>query len=194
MTRRADRFAVHFAILFLCVLLTMFGLFHFMRANDGCAIEHSVFKFTGEQGQLNFSEAFRVNLFLIDLSLLLILESILIFIFVRYTAPALVISSVLIVGLVAAGRSLLKRGTVVRLFARLVRNDYTALGLHDVVLLFVLNALLLAFLVGMMHHYQQFEGHGHAPARPPKPADAPKAAPTVEAPTKRSPERPPSQV
>ena len=190
MTKRADRFAIHFVILFLCVLLAMFGLFHFMRANDGRAIEQSVFRFTGDKGVFNFTEAFRVNLFLIDLSLLLIVESVLIFIFVRYTVPALVISS----GLVLAGRGLFERETIQRFFVHFMRNEYTALGLGDVGLLFALNALLLAFLVAMMHHYQQLELRERVAASRAEPGDAAErpqeAEPTRERPT----ETPPSQV
>ncbi len=160
MSHRADRFVIHFAILFLCVLLAMFALFHFMRVNDGRRIQETwlSFLFPGpgnEGGTLDFGEAFRVNLFLINLSLILILESVLIFIFVRYTVPALVISSGVIVGLVAAGQRLFEREIVTRLFARLVRNEYAALGLREAVLLFLLNALLLAFMIAMMHHYRQ---------------------------------------
>jgi hypothetical protein len=190
MTKRADRFAIHFAILFLCVLLAMFGLFHFMRANDGRAIEQSVFRFTNQKGVLNFTEAFHVNLFLIDLSLLLTVESLLLFIFVRYTVPALVISSGLIVGLVAAGHGLVERRTALRLFGRLARNEYAALGIGDVVLLFALNALLLAFLVAMMYHYQQLELDERAVADRAEAGDAAKRAPP-EAPREHPAEAPP---
>jgi hypothetical protein len=194
MTKRADRFAIHFAILFLCVLLAMFALFHFMRANDGRAIEKSAFRFTGQQGVLNFTEAFQVNLFLIDLSLLLIVESVLIFIFVRYTVPALAISSGVIVALVFAGRGLFERGTIQHLFVRFARTEYAALGLGDIGLLFALNALLLAFLVAMMHHYQQFELDERAAASRAEPLEAAKPAPAAEAPAERPAEAPPSQV
>jgi hypothetical protein len=142
---RADRFLVHFAVLFLCVLLTMFALFHLMRINDGRAIDGGV---------LNFDEAFRVNLFIIDLSLLVVFESLLIFVFIRYTIPALVTSTVLVAVLSTVGRRLIGRGTVLRLFARLVRNEYAALGLSDIMFLFLLNALLIAFVVAITYHHQ----------------------------------------
>jgi hypothetical protein len=194
MTSRSDRFIIRFATLFLCVLLAMFALFHFMRANDGRAIEQSAFRFTNEQGVLNFSEAFRVNLLLIDLALILILECVVIFIFVRYTAPALLISSALVIVLVVAGRGLLEREAVQRLFIHFVRNEYAALRLRDIVLLFVLNGLLLAFLVGMMHHYQQLELHEQAARSRAEPDGAAEPARAAEPPRERPAGTPPSQV
>jgi len=148
MSHRTEKFVLQFTTLFLVVLLAMFALFLYMRHYDG-----SPFK----DGVLNFSEAFRVNLFLINLSLLLIVESLLIFIFVRYTVVALALSSGLVVGLMAAGQRVLDRETMRLWFSRLAHNEYASLGLRDVVMLFLLNALLLAFLVAMMHHYQDYE-------------------------------------
>jgi hypothetical protein len=171
-TQRADRFLVHFAVLFLCVLLTMFALFHLMRANNGRAIGGGV---------LNFDEAFRVNLFIIDLSLLVVFESLLIFVFIRYTIPALVTSTVLVAVLSTVGRQLIGRDALLVLFARLVRNEYAALGLSDVVFLFLLNALLMAFVVAIMHHHQLIALHQEREAAEPTRwsprADAPPPAP-----------------
>jgi hypothetical protein len=156
-TRRADRFVVHFAILFLTVLLAMFGLYHLMDRYQGAA---------GEGGTvLNLSEAFRVNLFLIDLSILLVIESVLILVFVRYTAPALIVSSAVVLVLAAIGPHVFGYQSITILLAPFARNEYAALGLRHVVLLFALNALLLAFLVAMMHHYQQLDQHRDAAVR-----------------------------
>ena len=167
MSSRSNRFVIHFAILFLVVLLLMFALFHFMRHYDGRLIANTWLKvlFPGadEQGGiLNFAEAFRVNLFLIDLSLILIVESLLIYLFLRYTVPAVIISSAATVALVAAGRHLSDPKAFKLISAWLVRNEYAALGHQDVVLLFMLNALLLAFMVAMMHHYHRIELHQEA--------------------------------
>ena len=148
MAKRAERFVLHFTMLFLVVLLAMCALFLFMRANHGKAIPGGV---------LDFGEAFRVNLFMIDLSLLLILESLLILIFVRHTAPALIASSCVVIVLAVAGGSLIGHETTALRFARLVSNEYAALGLRDVLMLFLLNGLLIAFMVAMMHHYQEAE-------------------------------------
>jgi hypothetical protein len=169
-TRRADRFVVHFAILFLTVLLAMFGLYHLLDYYQGTPVEGG--------GALNFTDAFRVNLFLIDLSILLVIESVLILLFVRYTAPALIVSSALVLVLAALGRDVFGHGRITVLLAPLARNDYAALGLRHVVLLLALNALLLAFLVAMMHHYQQLDAHRETGA-----GDA------LEGPTAQSPDR-----
>jgi len=162
MTRRSERFVLHFAILFLTVLLAMFALFYVMRANDGRPIEG---------GTLNFSEAFKVNLFIIDLALLLVIESLLVFLFVRYTTPALVISSAALIALAAFRRRVFDHETATRLFAPFVRNSYARLGLRDAVLLLVLNAVLLAFLIAIMHTYHRLdlsEARKRAEPEPPK--------------------------
>jgi hypothetical protein len=156
--RRADRFVIHFAILFLTVLLAMFGLYYLLDYYQGTPVEGG--------GALNFTDAFRVNLFLIDLSLLLVIESVLILLFVRYTAPALIASSaVVLVFAAVGGRSILGGASITVLLAPLARNGYAALGLRHVVLLLALNALLLAFLVAMMHHYQQLDQDRETAAR-----------------------------
>ena len=167
MSSRSNRFVIHFAILFLVVLLLMFALFHFMRHYDGRLIEDTWLKvlFAGpdeEGATFNFAEAFRVNLFLVDLSLILIIESLLIYLFLRYTVPAVIVSSAATVALVSAGRHLFDRKIFKLISAWLVRNEYAALGHQDVVLLFTLNALLLAFMVAMMHHYHRIELHQEA--------------------------------
>jgi len=157
MTRRSERFVLHFAILFLTVLLAMFALFYVMRANDGRPIEG---------GTLNFSEAFKVNLFIIDLALLLVIESLLVFLFVRYTTPALVISSAALIALAAFRRRVFDHETATRLFAPFVRNSYAR-----PVLLLVLNAVLLAFLIAIMHTYHRLdlsEARKRAEPEPPK--------------------------
>lgn len=155
MRRRPDRFVLHFAVLFLCVLLAMLALFLYMRAHHGRPIEG---------GTLNFTRAFRINLFLINLSLLVVLESLLIFIFVRFTVPAVVISSVAILALVATRPQWFDRGVITRLFVPLVRSPYAALGLSDAVLLFLLNALLLAFMISMMQHHHRLDVREEAAA------------------------------
>jgi len=162
MMQRSDRFVIHFAILFLTVLLAMFALFHIMDYYDGTSVEGGAV--------YNFTEAFHVNLFLIDLSLLLVFESLLILLFVRYTVPALVGSSALVLVLVALGRRVFDQSTIMVIVAPFARTEHAALGHRHVVLLFVLNALLLSFLVAMMHHYQQFDVREEAARRQAGPA------------------------
>jgi hypothetical protein len=191
MMNRADRFLAHFAILFLCVLLLMFGMFWFMRANDGRAIADTwlkgLFPQSAAEGALfNFGEAFRVNLFIIDLSLLLVLESLLILLFVRYTVPALLISCVAMVIAAVFGPELALRDEITRLLAPLVRNNYAALGLRDTAVLLLLNALLLAFMIAMRHHYQALQLHVRA-APTPAPANPTPATPAQQ-PDKPKPE------
>jgi len=162
MISRADRFALQFAILFLCVLLSMFALYHLLSAYDGFRYAGTWLTFLlGEPQQpdmaLNFTEAFRVNLFLIDLSLLLVVESVLIFLFVRYTVQALLISCVGILGITGFGRGLLSHKGVSFVVLMLARNQHTRLEARDAVLLVALNALLISFLIAMMHHYRLLE-------------------------------------
>jgi len=185
MTQRSERFAIHFAILFLTVLLVMFALFHIMRANDGRSVEG---------GTLNFAEAFRVNLFIIDLSLLLVAESLLVFLFVRYTAPALAFSTGVIIAVTAFRRPVLERETVTRLFAPFVRNAYAALHLRDALLLLVLNALLLAFMIAMMHHYHRLDAREERALKQAKSRPAPRNAPGPRPPQDERPRVPPPQV
>ena len=147
-TPRADKFLLQFAALFLCVLLMMFALFHLMRAYDGHPIRGGV---------LNFDEMFRVNLFIIDLSLLIVFECLLILVFIRYTVPALVISTLVVTVLSTVGRRLIGRDTMLVVFARLVRNEYARLDLTDTTFLFLLNALLMAFMVAIMYHHQALD-------------------------------------
>jgi len=144
-TPRADRFLLQFAVLFLCVLLMMFALFHLMRAYDGHPMR---------DGVGSSDEMFHVNLFIIDLSLLIVFECLLILVFIRYTVPALVISTLAVVVLSTVGRQLIDRDTMLVVFARLVRNEYARLDLTDVTFLFLLNALLMAFMVAIMYHHQ----------------------------------------
>jgi len=197
MMSRADRFLLHFITLFLCVLLLMFAMFWLMRLNDGRAIADTWFKglfpqSAAEGAVFNFGEAFRVNLFILDLSLLLVFESILILIFVRYTVPALLISSAAIVTVAALGRRLALRDEITGLMAPFVRNNYAALGLRDTAVLLLLNALLLAFMIAMRHHYQALQLHVQT-ATTPAGANPSPATPAAE-PDKGEPEeRPPSE-
>ena len=205
MMSRADRFVLHFTTLFLCVLLLMFGMFWFMRLNDGRAIADTwlkgLFPQSAAQGAVfNFGEAFRVNLFIIDLSLLLVFESILILVFVRYTVPALLVSSGAIVAVAALGPQLALRDQITELLAPFVRNNYAALGLRDIAVLLFLNALLLAFMIAMRHHYQALQLHIHAatsPAAanpsPPSPAPQPDRAEAKEHAAENESSGPPTQ-
>ncbi|MBN1918566.1 MAG: hypothetical protein JW889_11715 [Verrucomicrobia bacterium] len=166
MTDRTDRFALQFAILFLSVLLAMFLLFHVMRAYDGVQISSTWLRlfFPGpsdDTGVFDFSEAFHVNLFLIDLSLLLVVESLLAFVFVRHTVGALLVSCVGVLGVTGFGRGLMKHESVDNIVLLLTYNSYAQLTRHDGVLLVALNALLLAFLIAMMHHYRLIEFQEH---------------------------------
>jgi len=210
MTSRADRFALQFAILFLSILLAMFGLFHLMRAYDGAHIADTwlriLFRGPGDEAGgasdavFNFTEAFRVNLFLIDLSLLLVVESILIFLFVRYTVPALLISCVGVLGVMGFGRGVLKHPALSSIVVLLTRNQYAQLGRNDAVLLVALNALLIAFLIAMMHHYRllELEERLATASGNPSPAPAAEALPKAqesapaEASTGEKPKEPPT--
>lgn len=177
-TPSADRFLLQFAVLFLCVLLMMFGLFHLMRAYDGHPIQGGV---------LNFDEMFRVNLFVIDLALLIVFECLLILVFIRYTVPALVISTVLVTVLSTVGRRLVGRDVMLPLFALLVRNEYARLDLTDILFLFLLNALLMAFMVAIMYHHQALalrrrQEEAEAARWSPRHDDAPAPGPDVPEP------------
>jgi hypothetical protein len=203
MTSRADTFALQFAILFLSILLAMFLLFHLMRAYDGTRVADTWLRVlfagsddadsrsgaadSGSEAVFNFTEAFHVNLFLINLSLLLVVESLLIFLFIRFTVPAMLISCAGVLGVMGFGRGLLTNERLNNLVLLLAHNQYAYLSRRDGAHLFALNALLIAFLVALMHHYRLLEVQerlAKASGTPPD-AEAPPAGLSVAGPASK---------
>ena len=129
---RPDNFIYHFSILFLMILLSM-GLMFIWMINS--------------EPKQNFPELFRVNLFIIDLCLLILVETFLIYVFFRFTVISVTISMALLILFVIVGGNILNRQKLIQIFSPFVDNKYAALGLSDAIILFILNSLILSFLI-----------------------------------------------
>ncbi len=132
MLDRPDNFIYHFFILFLIILLSM-GLMFIWMINS--------------ESKQNFSELFRVNLFIIDLCLLILVETFLIYVFFRFTVISVTISMGLLIVFVSFGKKILTRQKLIQIFSPFADNKYATLGLSDAIILFILNSLILSFLI-----------------------------------------------
>ncbi len=132
MLDRTDNFIYHFSILFLIILLSMGLMFIWM---------------TNSESKQNFSELFRVNLFIIDLCLLILVETFLIYVFFRFTIISVTISMGLLIVFMIVGKKILTRHKLIEIFSPFVDNKYATLGLSDAIILFILNSLILSFLI-----------------------------------------------
>jgi hypothetical protein len=153
-------FLYKFFILFLGILLLTFAMFEAMvhydpdvRPDKGPSTasdqerEHPE---VNRRALPDLTALYRANLFAIDLCLIVLAEALLIVLFVRFTIPAaLTGTAILLFMMVNVGRKLRSK-LVVGGLSRFVTNRYATLSHTDMVLLIVLSGLIMAFLVSAM--------------------------------------------
>jgi hypothetical protein len=125
---------------------------------------------------IDFDNLFRVNLFIIDLSALLIAESLIILLFYRFTFPSIGISCLAMIVFLSLRAPIEYSRFITRIFSPFIANRYAFLETTDVILLIMINTLMLSFLVTVVikeTEIQEFlkekEGLPHAPEPPSEP-------------------------
>ena len=148
----SHKFIYQFLIFFLLVLLAMFGMYYGLvqymnyvdRANPAVFID---------AGRL-----FKVNLFMVDLCVLVIAESLLILLFCTYTLSSIGVSTVVVVMLLWLKEFSFSSSVITRIFSPFVANNYAFLDTCDAVVLILLNTLLLCFLITVLLKEGELEG------------------------------------
>lgn len=153
----SNHFLFRFFILFLCILLLMFVMFAVMahysedRQKEGAAPSDSE---TGlgmaYRPTRDLTGLYRANLFVINLCLLILGETLLIVVFVKYAVPATLIATLLVVFVGVQPSGTLRSEVVPSLVSRFVTNRYATLSHSDLVLLVILNSLIMAFLMSVL--------------------------------------------
>jgi hypothetical protein len=144
MAHASHKFIYHFLLIFLIVLLCMFGMHYalvWLSANTDGTTDKVVF---------DLDNLFRVNLFVIDLCVLLIVESLLILLFCRFTLPSMGIACVAMVTFLSLRPPIENTQIITRVFSPFIANRYAFLETADAILLFAINTLMLAFLVTVL--------------------------------------------
>ncbi len=144
MLHKSHKFIYHFLILFLAILLAMFGMYYGLakyqdyldRVNPGTA--------------LDVDRLFKVNLFVIDLCVLVIAETLMILLFYKYTLPSIGIASVMMIALVSLKDFSISNELITSVFSPFIENKYAFLGTSDVVMLIILNTLILTFMITVL--------------------------------------------
>jgi len=160
MPDRSSNFIYSFFILFLCILLSMFVMFavmvHYDRdvaAEEGSSTAFSEGRERSAMEERGFSDLtplYRANLFAIDLCLIVLAEAAMIVLFVKFTIPAVIAATVMMVFITAGSGERLRGGLIPRFLSRFVTNRYATLTYTDLVLLIALSGLIMAFLVSVL--------------------------------------------
>lgn len=153
----SNHFLCRFFILFLCILLLMFVMFAVMGRTGGDREQGSLAPAATEKGREKADEAvrdltglYRANLFVINLCLLILGETLLIVVFVKYAVPATLIATLLVVFVAVQPSGKVRSEVVPSLLSRFVTNRYATLSHSDLVLLVILNSLIMAFLMSVL--------------------------------------------
>ena len=123
---------------------------------------------------------FKVNLFVIDLCVLVIAETVLIFLFVRFTLPSVGITSFLLIFVLLVKDVPAFRARIDDLLSPFIGNKFAYLDRVDAMVLILINTLILAFLLTVLIKEEEFgktalgaggkrdEGAGKAGGRDPE--------------------------
>jgi len=152
MLHKSHNFIYHFLIFFLAVLLTMFGMYYglIQYTNYVDRANPAVF--------INVDRLFKVNLFIIDLCVLVIVESLLILLFYTYPLPSIGVSTAVAVILLWLREFTISSRLITRVFTPFINNRYAFLDTSDVVVLIILNTLLLCFMITVLMREGELEG------------------------------------
>lgn len=153
----SNRFLCGFFILFLGILLLMFVMLAVIGRTGGDPEQGSLAPAAAEKEREQADETirdltglYRANLFIINLCLVVLGETLLIVVFVKYTVPATLIAILMVVFLGIQPSDKLRREVFPSLLSRFVTNRYATLSHSDLVLLVMLNGLIMAFLVSVL--------------------------------------------
>jgi hypothetical protein len=180
MPRKPTSFIYTFFVLFLCILLAMFVMFAVMvhydrnvRAEEPASSSVDQMREASETRTLGIRDLtplFRANLFAIDLCLIVLAEAALILLFVRFTIPATLIATVVILLTTANAVRRLHSELIPKYVSPFVTNRYATLTHTDLMLLIALSGLIMAFLVSILLKQEWAKpGTGAANATPPSP-------------------------
>ena len=154
------RFLYRFFILFLSILLLMFVMFAVMVHYDSDMekTENPV-EASGEEGELpeqkggglgDLTPLYRANLFAINLCLIVVAETLLIMLFVKYTVPATLVATLTIIFMTFRAGQRLRSDMIPGVLSPLVTNRYATLSHTDLMLLIILSGLIMAFLMSVL--------------------------------------------
>ena len=152
MLLRSNRFIWHFLILFLTILLAMFGMYH------GLVKYQDYLDRVNPEVALDVGHLFKVNLFVIDLCVLVLVESLMILLFCRYTLPSISTASILIIVLLFLKDLPITNKLIMRLLSPFAANKYAFLNISDVIVLIMINTLVLTFLITVMLKEAEMKG------------------------------------
>ncbi len=144
MLHKSHNFIYHFLILFLAVLLVMFGMYYAL-------LEYSDYvKRESPRVSVDVGHLFKVNLFIIDLCLLMIIETLLILLFYKYTLSSMSVASVLLILFLMASNKWETRRAIVGALTPFISNKTASLDMADALILIIVNTLLLSLLVTVL--------------------------------------------
>ncbi len=156
----SSRFLYSFFALFLGVLLLMFVMFAVMVHYDpDVTAQGNIPAALGEDeepreerggGLRDLTPLYRANLFTINLCLIVLAETLLIVLFVKYTVPAALLATAAVVLSMMNVTDGLRRNAMPAFLSRLVTNRYATLSYTDLILLIMLSGLIMAFLISVL--------------------------------------------
>jgi hypothetical protein len=144
MPRATHKFIYEFLMIFLIVLLCMFGMHYWLVMYSGSA-ERDASKM-----MIDTDNLFKVNLFVIDLCVLMITESLLILLFYRFTLPSIGIACIAMVTVLSLRTPIENTRIITRVFSPFLSNKHAFLETSDFILLLMINTVMLAFLVTVL--------------------------------------------
>jgi hypothetical protein len=164
------RFLYLFFVLFLSILLLMFVMFAVMvRYDPDVAAKENAPGASGKARQApegrervlqDMTPLYRANLFTINLCLIVLAETLLIVLFVKYTVPATLIATIAVVFMTISSSERLRSNVIPGFLSRLVTNRYATLSHTDLMLLMILSGLIMAFLVSVLLREAGADGGG----------------------------------
>lgn len=137
-------FIYEFLLIFLITLLLMFGM-HYVLVHYAVSKE-----IEGTWAFFDWNNLFKVNLFVIALCILLVIETLLIVAFYRYTLPSIGISCVSLIIFLSLKSPLENSRIITKIFSPLVSNKYAFLDITDLVLILIINTVMISFLVTVL--------------------------------------------
>jgi len=160
MLENSRHFIYSFLILFLCVLFLMFGMFAVVTHFDPDVHGGKGFSTASEKQRESSAAAkdtfrdltalYRANLFAIDLCLIVLVETSLIILFVKFTVPAAVVATLLMVFMTLNVSEEWRSESLQRFFSRFVTNRYATLSHTEMLLLTILSGTIMAFLMSVL--------------------------------------------
>lgn len=186
MPDRSAHFIFAFFILFLSILFLMFVMFavitHFDpdvqvgRASPTASGETRQPSEAKKGGLPDLTPLYRANLFAIDLCLIVLAETVLIILFVKFTVPATLIATLATIFMTLKVSNRFRSDPLPEFLSRLVTNRYATLSHTDMMLLIILSGLIMSFLVSVLLKqagvgvHREEPQHGAVPPSSPPPS------------------------